>query len=112
MSTEDPFRVTTKGQTMTETYELSACTDCLMLIDGDESGIERCQTEEGEAQYLADIDQLTGDLHLVTGDTSDYHFSRSPCEVCGSNLGGDRHLMIGFARMTLERAHAREDVTR
>ena len=38
-------------------HDIRACQDCLMLLaNGDTSGTERCETEEGEAEYLADID--------------------------------------------------------
>lgn len=51
--------------TTTDTYELEGCTDCLMLIaNGDTSGNSRCETEEGEASYLADVERQTGGLHL------------------------------------------------
>lgn len=49
-----------------ETYAGEACTDCLMLIaNGDTSGNPRCETEEGEAEYLADIDRHSDGIHWV-----------------------------------------------
>lgn len=45
---------------------LRACTDCIMLIaNGDTSGNSRCETEEGEAEYLADVARCTEGLHLA-----------------------------------------------
>lgn len=51
------------------TYHLRACTDCIMLIaNGDTSGNPRCETEEGEAEYLAAIEKATGGLYLAPSD--------------------------------------------
>ena len=51
------------------TYLLKGCTDCLMLIaNGDTSGNSRCETEEGEAEYLAAIAANTEGLHLCPGE--------------------------------------------
>lgn len=51
------------------THELQACTDCIMLIaNGDTSGTPRCETEEGEAEYLAAVAANTGHLHLAPSD--------------------------------------------
>ncbi len=138
--------------TTEELVELEGCTDCLMLIaNGDTSGTERCQTEEGEAAYLADVKATSGHLYGLTptswpydenhyGDTADGDtvpvgdedsFRVDPdgsiyqidwttedreggvdsqarfvngrwwseaCDVCGSDLGGDRHPMAGWVR--------------
>ena len=47
-------------------HDIRACQDCLMLLaNGDTSGTERCETEEGEAEYLADIDSRWGGWDLV-----------------------------------------------
>lgn len=47
------------------TYLLKGCTDCLMLIaNGDTSGNSRCETEEGEAAYLADVARQTDGMHV------------------------------------------------
>lgn len=53
--------------TTTDTYiRLRACTDCIMLIvNGDTSGTPRCETEEGEVDYLAAVAANTEGLHLV-----------------------------------------------
>lgn len=88
---------TTKGQTMTNTNETEyhgrACVDCTMLIaNGDTSGNSRCQTEEGEAAYLADVNRHG--LHWAIGD--EMGFMSGPCSVCGSNLGGDFHEVTGW----------------
>lgn len=53
--------------TTTDTdIRLRACTDCIMLIaNGDTSGTARCETEEGEAAYLAAVAANTEGLHLA-----------------------------------------------
>lgn len=51
--------------TTTEHYLYRSCTDCLMLIaNGDTSGNPRCETEEGEAEYLAAVEANTSGMHL------------------------------------------------
>lgn len=68
--------------TAPDTIEFKACTDCVMLIaNGDTTGNSRCETEEGEAEYLAAVAANTDGLHLVVtswdydeqhvGDTED-----------------------------------------
>lgn len=52
---------------MATTYH--ACTDCLMLIaNGDTSGNERCETEQGERAYLADVAHRTEGVYLYPAD--------------------------------------------
>lgn len=67
---------------MRDYYDGAACTDCLMLLaNGDTSGNSRCETEEGEAEYLADIDRHSAGVNwapsswpyeaTLIGDTAD-----------------------------------------
>lgn len=65
-----------------------ACQDCTVLIA---NGDAPCDLGPAElAGYLDRVERRTGDLHVVVGDDHD-DFSWSPCDVCGGNLGGDRH---------------------
>lgn len=85
------------------------CTDCLMLIaNGDTTGNSRCETEAGEAAYLADMARRTAGYWLTIdyrgdddgGQSPDAGFSMSSCDVCGSNLGGDRFYVVGLPAST------------
>lgn len=76
-----------------------ACVDCIMLIaNGDTSGNSRCETEEGEAAYLADVARYSEGGEWVNNcdETCEGGFSWSPCDVCRSPLGGDRHPVAWF----------------
>lgn len=63
---------------------LSVCTDCLIVIaNGDYSGMDDKREQEVKAG-IARCDALSA-------GTDEYGFSWRPCEVCHSQLGGDRH---------------------
>lgn len=64
---------------------VAGCVDCILfLANGDEP-----EDREGLAE---DIAEMWPDYHLVPagGEDSEPWFSWSPCEVCGSRLGGNR----------------------
>jgi hypothetical protein len=84
------------------------CVDCLMLLANGETPTEMSETET--AEYLARVAQHTGERDVTLGrmlgedgcecedwDCDTHHegceqntFSSSPCDVCGSHLGGSR----------------------
>lgn len=88
------------------------CTDCLMLIANDDtSGTERCQTEQGDRDYRAEVASRTKGYHWfpsswpgIDWTEDDRYYGRdtepafrwSGCSFCGSPLGGDRHPVSGF----------------
>jgi len=94
-------------------WEGDCCQDCLMLIaNSDTSGNSRCETEEGEAAYLADVNKHSeGKGYLVPsswpgedwtdedrdrGLDREGRFTMNGCKVCGSGLGGDRYPIVGL----------------
>lgn len=84
---------------MSDTTEFtgSACIDCVMLIaNGDTSGNIHCETEEGEAAWLANFARLNDGIHWTVGDGESY-FSWRDCSTCHSTLGGDRVDVIGWS---------------
>jgi hypothetical protein len=71
---------------MIVTYEGMACADCIAWIaNGD--------VPEDRPALAADIKRVWGDAarHLVYsgGEDAEPSFSWSPCECCGSRLGGN-----------------------
>ena len=82
--------------------EISVCVDCLIMIaNGDVSGIDN---EDRIAEVIAGMDRLTTDgAHLVAGDSDDGNFRWTPCECCGSELGGDRHAAVLLSDRQAER---------
>ena len=93
-------------------YDLAVCTDCLLLlVNDDTSGIERCSTPGGEADYREAVAIYTGGLHVFPSSWPDHdwtdddvyagrdcepRFSHSQCGTCRTSLGGDRHPMAAF----------------
>ena len=76
-------------------HKMMACTDCLMWVaNGDEP--------EGDTEWNAyKIDAIwpPKQFDLACGDTeNDHDFSWSPCECCGSRLGGSRHELIALEK--------------
>lgn len=84
------------------------CRDCLILLANGDTDPELSEAET--ADYLARVDHGTGDAEITLGmltsehacaedtgeraeecDCEDREFSWSPCDLCGSNLGGSRH---------------------
>ena len=78
---------------MSETVELDVCVDCLMLAagyDAQDLGHELPQAVlDAPARVARDnnVERVT----IVPGEGDAGHFSWSPCELCLSTLGGDRH---------------------
>lgn len=79
-----------------ETYDLDICVDCLVwLANGD--------LPEDRPELPQDIEirwPARERWHLVPagGEDDEPHFSWSPCECCGSQLGGDRHKAAAWRR--------------
>ena len=67
--------------TVTDTVDLSVCTDCLMLLANGEG-------PEGHAEKMAE--HLGDDLRNTVPGGDELGFSHWPCEGCGSPLHGDR----------------------
>lgn len=73
-------------------FELMGCCDCLLLVANGE--VPHDDNGELEAGMRATLkpDEIH---HLCCGDSDkDDEFSWSPCECCGSRLGGSRHHMV------------------
>ena len=106
---------------MTDEYTCSgwACVDCLIWLANGESpaGLSREDTDA----YIARICQRNAGYNMTLGLLSDGHadecprklgdrdaecdcetqsFSWSECDVCGSNLGGERHAVSFWAVVT------------
>jgi hypothetical protein len=67
--------------------ELEGCTDCVMWLANGE-------LPPDESDWAPEaVERNWPDHHLcVAGDeNSEEYFSWSPCEVCGSRLGGNRY---------------------
>ena len=60
------------------------CTDCVFVV------------EYGGSPAMAELMAAEGLLSLHIGD--EQGFSWSPCDLCGSTLGGTRHSLYGLAR--------------
>lgn len=69
------------------THRMEACIDCVMVIANGEVA------EDYDARGLEDWSK---DYILVVGDEAG--FSMSTCEVCGSRLGGDRHIVTAIPK--------------
>lgn len=89
--------------------EQRVCSDCIMFIVNGETPPEMDETET--ADYVAKtIASQPAGFHWVAGDCGEYgerhdEFSWSPCDCCGSTLGGSRcvaHLLeMGPIRRTI-----------
>lgn len=66
--------------------EISVCSDCAMFIANGEL------PEEDGNKLISAIESNWKDLsgQIVLGDNDTEEFSWSPCECCGSSLGGNR----------------------
>ncbi|QDH48013.1 hypothetical protein LUPINE_115 [Microbacterium phage Lupine] len=74
-----------------EVTEVDACIDCSQAVAGI-SAHER--GEEYPAETMAVLNEYG--MRLVSGDCGEQNehcvsFTWSPCELCGSSLGGERH---------------------
>lgn len=63
------------------------CSDCAMFIANGDTPVEM---NEEETEKWIDNFISRNDNHLFLGDDHD-EFSWSPCDTCGSNLGGSRY---------------------
>jgi hypothetical protein len=80
---------------MTDTMiDGEACVDCLMLVANGETPPNMDKVET--AEYLARVETRTAGFHVIPACPEDCEgsFSWSPCDVCGSPLGGDRHPVV------------------
>lgn len=76
---------------VTEVTEVDACVDCTQAVAGI-TAHER--GEEYPAETMAALNEYG--MRLVNGDCGEENehcvsFTWSPCELCGSSLGGERH---------------------
>lgn len=98
------------------------CVDCLILLANGEDPVGT-MSEDEIAAWHADIDRITAGYNLTLGMLREQHsctadfngqtagevgrdcdcetitFSRSPCDVCGSGLAGERHA-VAFWKIT------------
>lgn len=77
-----------------------ACVDCLMLLANGETPPEM---DENETQsWLELIGHRTEGFTVVPACEEECKgsFSMSPCDVCGSHLGGDRHPVVFLPKET------------
>jgi hypothetical protein len=65
-----------------------ACQDCTILIANGDAPADLGPATL--AEYLERVEKRTAGTIVVMGDEHD-DFSWMPCDVCGGNLGGDRH---------------------
>lgn len=71
------------------------CVDCLMLLANGETDPDWDEAET--AEYLARLEArgVTGEnVTIACDEDCEGWFSWSPCDVCGSTLGGDRHPVV------------------
>ncbi len=69
------------------------CVDCVMAIaNGDTSGVEDFEVWESGVESLdaCESGRYTVVIGATDEDSDDAGFSWSPCDYCGSRLGGDR----------------------
>lgn len=84
-----------------DTVEIEVCTDCLMAAANGLHGWE-CDEDWLDA-YETACKTYGGDPIPVSEDSENGwscngHFSWSPCEFCGSKLGGDRYPAVLMGR--------------
>lgn len=82
---------------MSTTNTVNGCIDCMHLI---EFGVPANSdwTEEQVAEHRAAIDHRfpTERLVYAGSEEEDTTFSSTPCQCCGSTLGGTRHVIAYF----------------
>lgn len=71
--------------------ELAICVACLEYTTKGEVGDGGRTTEEVAAAIGQEWGDHAGGLTAACGENCDGWFSWSPCEGCGSTLGGERH---------------------
>lgn len=76
-----------------DTARRMVCADCFDVVAGNTDNLDA--DREGEIE--AALDKMSGTVS--TGDADAYNeFSRRPCELCGSTLGGSRHEIINLTK--------------
>jgi len=76
--------------TETDPVILAICSDCLLFLANGDLPPEN--TEEQDRQYLDRLAKHSkGFFNISPTCSGDPSFSWTPCETCGSRLGGDRH---------------------
>jgi hypothetical protein len=80
---------------MSDTIELSMCTDCLMWVANGEPNPD--SSEEEHEAFVARVEDRWPGWVIVPGegDATD-EFSWWSCDVCGSPLGGARYSGSAF----------------
>lgn len=81
--------------TKSETYVLTACVDCLMIVANDDASGMDAETEARVREGIRDW-AIEGYV-LVPGDNED-SFARGRCGVCGSYDAGSRHEIVALPR--------------
>jgi hypothetical protein len=74
------------------TFEGRCCTDCILYLANGDCGDD--ETTEAIAMAIEARWSPDEARNMVAdcGEECDEEFSWSPCEACGSRLGGARHL--------------------
>ena len=74
--------------------EGSVCVDCLMFLANGDTPQEL--DEAGTEKWVAEFVRRTEGTHIFLAGPEDCEgwFSWSPCDACGSPLGGDRHPVV------------------
>jgi hypothetical protein len=86
------IRTPKRSETMIVVAEIDICDDCMINADGDPA-MGDAASQYRCAVAAADTADKWGDLaqHIHTTCDDECGFSWSPCEACGSTLGGTRH---------------------
>lgn len=80
----------------TITHEIDICEDCLMASA---NGLQGWDYDENWLEaYEKACERYGADPTPACGEDCDGHFSRRPCDFCGSTLGGYRHPAVIMAR--------------
>lgn len=82
-----------------ETYDIQVCSDCLMMIANGTTGDYDGAPDDAEHDAAMDALWPDADGWDITPNCSEDcegGFSWSPCEGCGSPLGGDRHPAVAM----------------
>ena len=70
-----------------DTYELSVCVDCIILLANGETPPD--MDEQETDRWIENIAHRWNGYYVAPGD-DDNGFSMDSCDHCGSRLGGDR----------------------
>jgi len=73
---------------MTDPIDVSMCVTCLVWLANGDGDTERTEGEERE--FVDRLASRWDGWYLAPGASDEEAFSWSPCDVCGSTLGGDR----------------------